>query len=63
MGEILQFRPRSEQTFTSRNRIEALAKGQLQTYVCGKCDGEFEVWYDDKPTFCPCCKTLLDWSE
>ena len=61
MGEILQFRPRREQKFSSRDRIEAMVKGQLETYVCGRCNGEFEVLRDNKPTFCPCCKTLLEW--
>ena len=61
MGEILQFRPRSGQTFTSRDRVEAMVKGQLDEYTCDSCGGVFEVLFDEKPNKCPHCKRQIRW--
>ena len=60
MGEILQFRPRGEQQFSSRDRIEAMVKGQLDEYKCEYCGGIFEVLFDKKPEKCPNCNIPLD---
>ena len=63
MGEILQFRPRREQEFSSRDRVEAMAKGQLDEYRCDSCGGIFEVLFNKKPDVCPHCKLRINWSE
>lgn len=61
MGEIVQFRPRVKQE-NSNNRIEALMRGQLETYICDVCGGEFDVLYGNFPDECPHCHRTMKWS-
>lgn len=61
MGEIVQFRPRQKKEF---NRVEALMKGQIETYVCNNCGSDIEVAYGEKPDKCPSCGFIIsDWRE
>ena len=61
MGEVIQFRPKTKDR--SFNRVEALMKGQLETYVCDNCGEEFEVAFGNKPKRCPGCDFEIDWGE
>ena len=61
MGEILQFRPRQKKV-SSDNRVEAMMKGQLETYTCNTCGGDFEVLFNNFPDRCPHCGREIEWS-
>ena len=58
MGEIVQFRPRQTKEI---NRVEALMKGQVETYTCNNCGEDFEVIYNNRPDKCPNCFYSIDW--
>ena len=60
MGQIIQFRPKKERSF---NRVEALMKGQLETYICSTCNEEFEIAFGNKPKKCPNCGLEIIWEE
>lgn len=60
MGEIIQFKFRQKET--SQNRVEAMVKGQLDTYVCDTCGESFDVLFDNKPERCPHCNRIIEWS-
>ncbi len=62
MCTIIQFDPNyMSQRMLNKFRTEALAKGQVDTYICNNCGEEFDVYYDKKPDFCPGCKRLLNY--
>lgn len=62
MAEIIKFRPREHKD--KPNRIEALVKNQIDTYICDNCGGRFEVYFNDKPKKCPHCHIeFLKWNE
>ena len=63
MGDILIFNPNASNKtkIEAKSRIEALAKGELETYVCDSCGKRFEVMFDNKPEYCPGCFARIRW--
>ena len=66
MGKVIQFKPKnvvSNEPVTDRDRVEAMVKGQLETYICDSCGASFEVLFDKKPSKCPSCGLIFNWSK
>lgn len=63
MSNIVQFRPVQKKKEPQRNRVEALMKGQVRTFNCDSCGGEFEVLYNNFPDKCPHCGLEFDWGN
>lgn len=57
---IIQFRPRER---GSKNRVEALMKGEVETYTCNDCGEDFEVLFENFPEKCPHCNRVIDWES
>ena len=57
---IIQFKPRVK---GSKNRVEALMKGEIEVYSCNACGEDFEVMFEDFPEKCPYCGKIIDWES
>ena len=56
----IQFKPRVK---GSKNRVEALMKGEIEIYSCNDCGEDFEVMFEDFPEKCPHCGKIIDWES
>jgi len=58
---IVQFKPRRANM--NSNRVEAMIKGQIESYECNSCGKEFEVLFEQFPERCPHCNMRIDWGN
>ncbi len=62
MGEIISFqhvKTMKSQSIKGGERVKALARGEVQVYICDNCGEEFEVISDNYPDKCPGCKLRI----
>lgn len=60
MSNIIQFKPKVNK---SRDRVEAMVKGQLRTFTCDSCGEVFEAYFNNLPSACPNCKLRIRWED
>lgn len=63
MSNVIQFKPRRDCEVSSRDRVEAMVKGKIETYECNNCGELFDVLFGNRPDKCPNCNLRIDWGN